>query len=224
MAAAMWQFSGRKMALAGETAVSGVLLQVSRMSHASTDARTAPEAEALLLSRARDGDGEAIALLARHLARPALAQATRILGDRSAAEDAVQEALARLWREAHRFDPERGSFGGWWRRILVNCALDGRRRLRPVAPLDEAGAVADPAPGPAENAERAETAARVQAAAAALPPRQRAALALFHGDGLSMTEIGRVLDASEKAVEGLLLRGRAALRERLREMEGQERQ
>jgi RNA polymerase sigma-70 factor (ECF subfamily) len=55
----------------------------------------------------------------------------------------------------------------------------------------------------------------VQQAAAALPARQRAALALFHGDGLSMAEIADALETSEKAVEGLLLRGRAALKETL---------
>ena len=97
----------------------------------ANDARTAPGPEALLLQRAADGDRRAFSELARLLARPALALTVRVLGDRALAEDAVQEALARLWREAHRFDPARGSFAGWWRRILMNCALDGRRRLRP---------------------------------------------------------------------------------------------
>jgi len=183
-------------------------------------AARAPEPEALLLQRAAAGDGAAFSQLARLLARPALALATRVLGDSASAEDAVQEAFTRLWREAHRFDPERGSFGGWWRRMLMNIALDGKRRVRLVAPLDEAHEIADPLPGPGELAEQADIAARVQAAAAALPARQRAALALFHGEGLSMAEIGEVLDASEKAVEGLLLRGRAALKDRLKSQGG----
>ncbi|TPE59810.1 sigma-70 family RNA polymerase sigma factor [Sandaracinobacter neustonicus] len=181
----------------------------------ANDARTAPEAEALLLARAAEGDARAFAELARLLARPALGLCIRVLGDRALAEDAVQEAMTRLWREAKRFDPARGSFAGWWRRMLMNCALDGRRRLKPVTALEEAAEIADAAPTPAGAAEAADLAARVQAAAAALPERQRAALALFHGEGLTMAEIAAALESSEKAVEGLLLRGRAALKDRL---------
>jgi RNA polymerase sigma-70 factor (ECF subfamily) len=184
--------------------------------------RIAREPEALLLLRARDGDTGAFAQLAGVLARTALAQAQRILGDHAAAEDVVQEALVRLWREAHRFDPGRGMFAAWWRRMLVNCALDSRRRLRLAGPIDAASHLADPGPGPEEAAGRSEIARRVQRAAEGLPARQRAALALFYGDGLSMAEIGTTIGCSEKAVEGLLLRGRAALKGRLEAVYGRD--
>jgi RNA polymerase sigma-70 factor (ECF subfamily) len=181
-------------------------------------ADTSADPRELLLARAARGDTRAYADLVRLLARPALGLAQKVLGDRALAEDAVQEALARLWREAPRFDPARGSFAAWWRRMLMNCALDGRRRLRPAAALDEAAEVQDPAPGPARAAEDAHLAARVQAAAATLPARQRAALLLFHGEGLSMVEIAEVLETSAKAVEGLLLRGRAELKLQLSDL------
>ena len=183
--------------------------------HAMTNANaadTAADIEAVLLARAARGDAAAFRQLVRLLARPALALATRVLGDHAAAEDAVQDAFAKLWREAGRFDPARGRFAGWWRRMLMNCALDSRRRLKPVTALEEAADVEDDAPWPSAAAEAAELAARVRAVAATLPPRQRAALALFHGDGLTMAEIADALGTSEKAVEGLLLRGRAAMR------------
>lgn len=180
-----------------------------------TQARIAADPRALLLVRAAEGDGAAFGQLARELARPALAVAIRVLGDAAAAEDAVQDAFTRLWREAHRFDPARGSFAGWWRRMLMNCALDSRRRLRVAAPLDEATHVADDGDTPAEAAERRDLARQVQAAASSLPPRQRAALLMFHGDGLTMAEIAVALESTEKAVEGLLLRGRAALKDKL---------
>lgn len=184
----------------------------------ANDAAVAADTATLLVVRCASGDARAFAELARMLARPALGHCIRILNDRQLAEDAVQEALTRLWREAHRFDPARGSFAGWWRRMLMNCALDGRRRLRPAAALDEAAEMADDKPTPARAAEQADLAARVQAAAAGLPERQRAALALFHGEGLSMLEIADALETSEKAVEGLLLRGRAALKTKLMDL------
>ncbi len=170
------------------------------------------DAETRLFMRVQAGDGAAFALLVRAIAAPSLALATRVVGDAGLAEEAVQEALTRLWREAARFDTARGGFWPWWRRILVNVALDGRRRLRAVVPLEAAGDPADPAPGPAELAEAAELDRRLAAAMARLPARQRAALALFHGEGLSMAEVGDALGTSAKAVEGLLDRGRRALK------------
>jgi RNA polymerase sigma-70 factor (ECF subfamily) len=175
----------------------------------------APDPDTRLFLAARSGDARAFATLVRGLAAPSLALATRVLGHVAPAEDAVQEALTNLWRTADRFDPERGMFAAWWRRILMNAALDGRRRLRVVEPLDAAGDPADPAPGPVELAEAADLDKAVAAIMATLPPRQRAAMALFHGQGLSMIEIAEALDTSAKAVEGLLDRGRAALRDRL---------
>ncbi|WP_194744772.1 sigma-70 family RNA polymerase sigma factor [Thermaurantiacus tibetensis] len=171
-----------------------------------------PDAETRLFLRVRDGDPGAFRQLVRRIAGPSLALATRTLGDVALAEEAVQEALTKLWREAARFDAGRGGFWPWWRRILVNAALDGRRRLRPAAPLEAAGDPPDPAPGPGEQAEAADLDRRLAAAMARLPARQRAALALFHGEGLAMAEVADALGTSAKAVEGLLARGRAALR------------
>ena len=168
--------------------------------------------ETALFLAARAGDRAAFSALVRAIAASSLALATRTLGNPALAEEAVQEALTKLWREAARFDPGRGGFRPWWRRILLHAALDSRRRLRILAPLAAAGDPADPAPGPAEHAEAAELDRRLAAAMARLPPRQRAALALFHGEGLTLAEVGDALGTSAKAVEGLLDRGRQALK------------
>jgi RNA polymerase sigma-70 factor (ECF subfamily) len=185
---------------------------------AMNDARTATEAETLLFLAARAGDPRAFARLARMIARPSLALATRVLGNAALAEEAVQEALTRAWREQARFDVSRGSFGAWWRRILLNAALDGRRRLRTVVPLEDAGDPADPAPDPEARAGAAALDRALAAAMARLPPRQRAALALFHGEGLSMAEIAAALETTPKAIEGLLGRGREQLKDMLKAM------
>ncbi|WP_448586989.1 RNA polymerase sigma factor [Thermaurantiacus sp.] len=183
---------------------------------ASPDALVAgPDPETALFLAARAGDRAAFGRLVRLIARPGLALATRVLGCPVAAEDCVQDALTRLWQTRDRFDAQRGPLGAWWRRTLLHVALDGRRRLRQVEPLETAAAVPDPAPGPAIAAEAADLDRRLAAAIATLPPRQRAALALFHGEGATMAEIADLLGTSPKAVEGLLDRGRQALRARL---------
>jgi RNA polymerase sigma-70 factor (ECF subfamily) len=179
---------------------------------------TAQTPLALLMARVVDGDAAAFDQLARALQAPGLRLADRTLNDRAGAEDVVQIALTRMWTMADRYDPARGSVEGWFRRIVVNLCLDRRRSLKLVAPLSEADDVASSAPDPFEQAAANDRRARLDAAMATLAPRQRAALAMFHGEGLSMAEIADALETTPKAVEGLLGRARMELR-KLIEME-----
>lgn len=183
-------------------------------------AMTADTPLALLMARVVHGDAAAFTLLAQALQTPGLRLADRTLNDRAGAEDVVQVALTRLWTMAARYDPARGSVEGWFRRIVVNLCLDRRRALKLVSPLSEADHVVSSDPDPFEQAAANDRRARLDAAMATLAPRQRAALALFHGDGLSMAEIADALETTPKAVEGLLGRARIELR-KLIEMEPQ---
>ena len=165
-----------------------------------------------LMARVVTGDTTAFNHLARTLQGPALRLADRTLNDRAAAEDVVQVALTRLWTMADRYDPARGSVEGWFRRIVINLCLDRRRSLKLVAPLEAADTIASDAPDPYEAAVANDQRSRLDAAMAHLAARQRAALVLFHGEGLTMAEIAEVLEATPKAVEGLLGRARMELR------------
>lgn len=167
-----------------------------------------PEA---LMARVVDGDSAAFSDIVERLHGKSLALATRVLGNRGDAEDAVQLALTKLWTQAHRYDPARGSLDGWFRRMLVNLCLDRRRSMKIVAPLDAAAEIASDDPDPFETSAANARARRVDAAMATLNPRQRVAIALFHGDGASMVEIALTLDTTPKAVEGLLARARIEL-------------
>ena len=177
----------------------------------------APDDDAALMVRVASGDTAAFTALVLRLHKRSLGLATRILDDRAEAEDVVQTSFARLWSEAKRFDATRGSVGGWFRRMLVNLCLDRRRSIKLVrsrmpATLDDAYDVADSAPGPLASAEANALAKRVDAAMARLNARQRAAIALFHGEGATMAEIADALETTPKAVEGLLARARIELK------------
>ncbi|PZN95418.1 MAG: RNA polymerase subunit sigma [Alphaproteobacteria bacterium] len=165
-----------------------------------------------LMVQVTAGDVVAFNQLARALQGPGLRLADRTLNDRAAAEDVVQVALTRLWTLAERYDPARGSVEGWFRRIVVNLCLDRRRSLKLVVPLEAAEHVASSEPDPYQVAVASDQRRRLDAAMAHLAPRQRAALAMFHGEGMSMAEIALLIDATPKAVEGLLGRARMELR------------
>ncbi len=165
---------------------------------------------------ARAGRGEraaAQALMARHLPRM-LGLARRMLSDPAEADDAVQDAFLQLWTHAARWEPGRAKFSTWLYRVTLNKCYD-RLRRRQTAPLEAAVEVADPAPGPDAGLQHAAIAAQIEAALAALPERQRAAIQLCHYQGCGNIEAAEILGISVEALESLLARGRRALRDRL---------
>jgi RNA polymerase sigma-70 factor (ECF subfamily) len=152
-------------------------------------------------------------LVARHAAR-AGALAARVTGNASDAEEIVQEALLRTWLKAPEWT-DRASGGAafttWFSRIVVNLAIDRRRRPR-NARLDEAGEIAEATVDAFDRAAAGEIATRLARAMADLPERQRAALALCHYDGRSNIEAADILGISVGALESLLVRARKSLR------------
>lgn len=171
-----------------------------------------------LMMRVQSGDRAAFAALVRALEGPGLRLADRTLaGDFAAAQDVVQIALSRLWTMAERYDATRGSVGGWYRRIIVNLCLDRQRASRPMMVIDDALDIASSAPDPEAEAIASDARARLAAALAKLNPRQRAAIQMFHGEGLSMAEIAQALETTPKAIEGLLGRARIELKTMLAE-------
>ena len=86
--------------------------------------------ERQLVERAKRGDEEAFDALARLVGDRCMAIASWILRDADLAEDAVQAALVRAWRELRTLrDADR--FEAWLHRILTNeCYAESRRRTR----------------------------------------------------------------------------------------------
>jgi RNA polymerase sigma-70 factor, ECF subfamily len=176
--------------------------------------------DADLIARSANGDRRAFdAIVVRHGAF-ALRVALRLIPDRVAAEDVVQEAMVRAWRRSADFDPHRARFTTWLYRIVVNLCIDQRRRVHPE-PMPDSFDPVDPAIGADEILERSERDTVLQKALKDLPVRQQAAVTLVYDEGLSGAEAARILGLSPKAVERLLARARASLRERLTRSDGE---
>jgi RNA polymerase sigma-70 factor (ECF subfamily) len=167
-----------------------------------------------LISLSANGDRQAFAAIVARHGRFALRVALRLAPDPVAAEDVVQEAMVRAWSRARHFDERRARFTTWLYRIVVNLCIDQLRRAPPQPALDDVDPV-DPAAPADEMLEASERHAAVLAALGDLPLRQRAAITLVYDEGLSGAEAARILGLSTKAVERLLARGRASLRQRL---------
>lgn len=169
--------------------------------------------DATLISWAADGDRRAFdEIVTRHGAF-ALRVASRLIPDSRAAEDVVQEAMVRAWSQSKGFDERRARFTTWLYRIVVNLCIDHKRRLQPD-PLPEDFDPVDPTAGAVETLEVMERDATLARELSKLPARQRAAMTLVYDEGLSGAEAAKILGLTAKAVERLLARARAFLRER----------
>ncbi|MEO8273686.1 MAG: RNA polymerase sigma factor [Chloroflexota bacterium] len=139
-----------------------------------------------LVERARAGDEEAFASLARGAGDRLLAIAFRILRDLGLAEDAVQQALVLAWRELPSLrDVER--FDAWLRRLLVNAcyreARNGRRwatNVR-VLPANE--------PDRSDAYESIVIRDQLERGFRRLPLEQRAVFVFHHYLGLTLVEV-----------------------------------
>jgi RNA polymerase sigma-70 factor (ECF subfamily) len=132
-------------------------------------------------------------------------------GLRDVADEIVQETWLTAVRRLRSFDPAQGSFAAWLRGIAVNLLRnqfrrDGRRqhRLSALAPGPESA--------PDAGLEQLEQSERVARALAELPDHYEAVLRAKYLDGLCVADIASERGESEKAVESLLTRARAAFR------------
>lgn len=149
--------------------------------------------------------------------------AARVTGDADEAEDVVQEALTTLSTHAVLERPD-DEIAAWLRRVTINGAfnrLRGRRRAdartRRSALAEQPLRVADPSGPQLAQVVRSEERARVRAALAELPERQRTCLLLRHS-GYRYAEIAVTVGVAPGSVGVLLARGEQAFRRHYEEL------
>lgn len=184
---------------------------------------TAPDSLAPLLRQAAQGDEAAFRKLVPQVAPAMHALAWRLLNQSNLAEDALQEALLRLWQTAPQWRAET-SVKSWAYRLTVNACHDQIRRRRQghnvaglAVPLEDAPEPSVAPSAPARMA-AAEQRRHLKAALDKLPETQRTAVLLAYGQEMPQAEIAAALQTSTRAVEGLLHRARHQLRAHLNHM------
>ncbi len=196
--------------------------------------------QADLISRSRDGDGDAFRELTEPHRRELQVHCYRMLGSFQDAEDALQDTLLAAWQGIGGFEG-RASLRTWLYRIATNRCLNARRsvsrrlakewdvpgvqppeptRIGEVVwlePLPDAfleGAI-DAAPGPEARYQQTESISLAFVTALQLlPPRQLAVLVLRDVLGFHASEVAEMLDSTIESVNSALKRGRASLERR----------
>jgi len=157
------------------------------------------------------------AVYAEH-GRALLAYATRLLGDRVAAEDVVQETLIRAWRHPEALTNGRGSTRGWLLTVTRNLVTD-RVRARAARPQE---VPEDPSAPPIErdHADRVVASVTVLRAMDGLSEDHRGVLQELYFHGRSLAEAAAALGVPAGTVKSRSYYALRALRDRLTETEG----
>ncbi len=171
------------------------------------------------VERARAGDREAFRALVERHSHNLFRLAFRLTGSESDAEDVVQEAFLKAYRNLEGFE-SRANFSTWLYRIASNCAYDQlrSRARRPEDPLEadaEQSSLAASGPSPDRLALSAEVRRRAERALARLTPAERTAFVLRHHEGLSIAEIGAALGLETSAAKHSVFRAVKKMREAL---------
>jgi len=185
-----------------------------------------PADEAEWARSAAFGDKAAFARLVEKHKQSVYGLCCRLLGTSEESRDAAQEAFVRAYTGIRDFDA-RQPFAAWVLRIARNHCIDLLRRRRPTLALEPRGE--DPEPGVApelqdhfamtgESAVQEQEAQRdLDRAVAALPPRYREVIALFHVQHRSYAEIAQTLGVPMGTVMTWLHRARKELKTKLSE-------
>src|SRR3954451_22455168 len=157
------------------------------------------------LSRALQGDSDSFSRLIEPLLDPAYRLAAVFLADRSAAEDAVQEAAVKAWRKLRQMRGEESSLRPWFLSIVANeCRMARRTRWWSVLKFAE---VREP-----ESAEAPETYSDLRQALLKLSPDERLPLVLHFYLDLPLDEVARTLGISPSAAKSRIYRAAKRLR------------
>lgn len=143
----------------------------------------------------------------------------RILADREAALDAVQETFITVYRKVHQFSGA-SAFSTWLYRVAVNTCYDQLRKTRrhQAQSLPE---TTDPADPRSEDAlESIELRPDLERALSAVAPEFRVAVVLSDLEGLPLQAVAEALNVPIGTVKSRVFRGRRLLAEHLRNFSG----
>ena len=151
------------------------------------------------------GDADSFAVLIEPLLDPAYRLAAVMLADRSAAEDAVQEASIKAWRKLRQLRGDLTSLRPWFLSIVANeCRMARRQRWWSVLKLADV-------PSPNVGGEVGGTSDLYQALLR-LSPEERLPLVLHFYLDLPLDEVARALQVSPSAAKSRVYRAAKRLR------------
>lgn len=166
-----------------------------------------------LLVAVADGNREAFRDLYAIVSPSLFPICVRMLRDRDAAKELLQEAFFRIWQKAHLYDPEKGSAKAWMATLTRRCVLDhlakSRQNMVPLEDVDEgllAGASSDLPAGSVESV-------ALRRCLEKLEEKYSQAVTMSYCFGLSHTELANKLSVPLGTAKSWVSRGLTQLQQ-----------
>jgi RNA polymerase sigma-70 factor, ECF subfamily len=169
-----------------------------------------------LISFVGKGDAEAFTTLYDRHSHAAFSLAYRVMGERQAAEDLVQDTFLKLWRSATSYRPERGGVRTWLLSIVRNGGIDQIRSQASRRRTQETFEASAPRSQPSEAfAETLRNSQRnqVREALDTLPPEQLKILELAYFSGYTHVQISELVDVPLGTMKGRMRLGLKKMRD-----------
>jgi RNA polymerase sigma-70 factor (ECF subfamily) len=162
-----------------------------------------------------------MALVMEAHGRAMLGYLVQLLGDRTSAEDVLQQVLLEVWQRGSSYDPDRAGLLTWVLMIARSRAIDELRRRVPE-PVDPAGHELYEQPGTGFESETDQLLERWRIASllARLPREEASLLRLRFYEGLSQSEISEQTGIAVGTVKARMVRGLCQLKDLLEAEEG----
>ena len=169
-----------------------------------------------LLVQTAKGDREAYAVLFDHVAPKVVGVCRRVVRDPARSEEVAQEVLTEVWRNAKRFDPDKGSAMTWIMTIAHRRSVDCVRSVQASRDRDERVGHRDRDRAFDQVSEAVETREeheRVRAALEQLTDLQREVVDLAYFGGHTYREVAELLDTPLGTVKTRMRDGLIRLRD-----------
>lgn len=167
-----------------------------------------------LMVRVQDADHSAFSILVTRHTRMFYAAAYRMYPYQDEAEDIVQEAFMKLWNRPEIWKADKGAkFTTWFYRVVTNQAIDFARKIKNTKGSEVLDRITDKTANQQEVMEQAQQEQMLEDAIQELPERQKLALNLCFYEGLSNKEAAEIMEVGVKALESLLMRAKAGLKD-----------
>jgi RNA polymerase sigma-70 factor (ECF subfamily) len=179
--------------------------------------KTPDISETELIQKCKQGDLKHQEKLYKHFYGYAMGVGLRYLADRNDTLEVVNDAFIKVFNSITQFEDEK-LFKPWFRKIIVNTAIDRRRKdLKFLyhADLDQAENISN-RPQAIENLNAADILKLLND----LPDVQRIAFNMHEIDGYSHEEIGQMLNIPASSSRVNLSRAKEKLRQAWRQGEG----
>jgi len=193
----------------------------------SMGASPAPDLDAQLMLRVRDGDEDSFRVLLDKHRNPLIHFLYRMVQDQPVSEELAQEVFLRIFRSRGSYEPT-ARFTTWMFRIATHLALNWLRdekNARQQERLDDdrggelpARELPDRRPSVEQRMVYQAKLREIRDAIATLPEKQRAAVLMHKYQEMEYAQIAAALECSESAVKSLLFRAYETLRMRLAHM------